>query len=190
MKHRETPADNFTLAIPGSKLSLLGATWNKSREKANPGANAWEENIYWLFPRERHCGSLNSLQRQNQKLWDKKCPKWQGKRISDSFLMRDTLNNPGGSTCLSSFNGTKHQKAGYSTLSPSLDRKGNQAGWIHPEGAQWGRPGKQTPWFQAIISMAKEKMLYRCKKVLFCFSFFSFYFWSQIWGRKNKKDEI
>lgn len=46
MKHRETPADNFTLAIPGSKLSLLGATRNKSREKANPGANAWEENIY------------------------------------------------------------------------------------------------------------------------------------------------
>lgn len=46
VKYRETSADNFTLAIPGSKLNLLGATWNKSKEKANPGANAWEGNIY------------------------------------------------------------------------------------------------------------------------------------------------
>lgn len=32
MKYRETPEDNFTLAIPGRKLSLLGATKTKKKQ--------------------------------------------------------------------------------------------------------------------------------------------------------------
>lgn len=117
VKYRETPADNFTLAIPGSKLSLLGATWSKSKEKANPGANAWkgkntdssQENT--TVEVSTHC---NNRTKNDE---TKSVPNDREKEFQVHFLMRDTdsvcswraLNDPGGSTCLSSFNGAKHE---------------------------------------------------------------------------------
>lgn len=117
MKYRETPGDNFTLAIPAANQACQEPHEQK-QSKANPGANAWEGNIYWHSSQENNAGEVSTHCNNRTKSDEtKNAPNDRGKESQVHFLMRDTdnvcswsaLNNPGGSTCLSSFNGAKHQ---------------------------------------------------------------------------------